>query len=289
MLETSFARLSNGRRLRYSRLDGGSGVPLVLLHGYPENLLIYSRLAPLLAPEREVLAFDWPGLGASDPWGTGASPVQMAERLLPVLDHFALDRVSLFGLDMGGQPALVAASTCRDRIDSVVVSNSLVLWDEPTSWEIQLLRKRGWNRLLIENLPRLVFRRAKQSFVERGPRLSREIEEDFWEHFRRREVRRFLSRMCAGYQGLLPRLPAYYEKIRCPVLVLWGERERHFPLAHAHRLQELVPSSELVVVSSGEHWMAWTRAAEVARCVRRFLDRPARTQAPVGGSTEQTM
>ena len=78
-------------------------------------------------------------------------------------------------------------------------------------------------------------------------------------------------------QGLLPRLPAYYEKIQCPVLTLWGERERHFPLAHAERLQKLVPPSELVVVSSGEHWMAWQSAADVAESVRRFLDRPAQT------------
>ncbi|HEY7699983.1 MAG TPA: alpha/beta fold hydrolase, partial [Vicinamibacteria bacterium] len=118
------ARLSNGRGLRYALLGGGGATPLVLLHGYPENLQIYSRLAPLLASERKVLAFDWPGLGASEPWGTGASPVQMADRLLAVLDHFALDRVALFGMDMGGQPALVAASRSSDRIASAIVSNS---------------------------------------------------------------------------------------------------------------------------------------------------------------------
>ncbi|HXV61456.1 MAG TPA: alpha/beta hydrolase [Vicinamibacteria bacterium] len=77
--------------------------------------------------------------------------------------------------------------------------------------------------------------------------------------------------MCAGYQGLLPRLPDYYEKIRRPTLILWGRRERHFPLAHAERLHELVPSSELVLISGGEHWMAWRRAADLAEIVRRFL------------------
>ncbi|HSF15911.1 MAG TPA: alpha/beta hydrolase [Vicinamibacteria bacterium] len=270
MLETSVASLSNGRRLRYACLGRG-GTPVVLLHGYPENLQIYCRLAPLLAREREVLAFDWPGLGASEPWGTGASPVQMAKRLIKVLDHFELDRVNLFGADMGGQPALVAASCFHDRIASVIVSNSLVLWNERTSPEIRLLRRRGWNRLLIEEVPWLVFGRAKSSFLERGTRLSAEVEADFWEFFRQGPVRRFLSKMCAGYQGLLPHLPGYYEKIRCPTLILWGERERHFPLAHAERLHELVPSSELVVVSGGEHWMAWQRADDLAEIVCRFL------------------
>jgi pimeloyl-ACP methyl ester carboxylesterase len=275
MLETSLATLSNGHALRYARFgpfESVEGAPIVLLHGYPESLQIYSRLAPLLARGREVLAFDWPGLGASEGWGAGASPVQMAERLLRVLDHFELDRVNLFGMDMGGQPALVAASRSPDRVASVVVSNSLVLWDERTSWEIRLLRRRGWNRLLLENCPRLVFRRAKSSFLASGSCLSPEVEADFWEHFRRKDVRRFLSRMCAGYQGLLPRLAAYYEKIRTPALILWGERERHFPLTHAERLQKLVPSSVLAVVARGEHWMVWESAPEVAGNVGRFLD-----------------
>ncbi|HEY7698562.1 MAG TPA: alpha/beta hydrolase, partial [Vicinamibacteria bacterium] len=132
------------------------------------------------------------------------------------------------------------------------------------------------NRLLIERFPRLVFHRAKRSFLERGEKLLPEVEADFWSRFRRRDVRRFLSRMCAGYQGLLPRLPAYYEKIRRPTLILWGEHERHFPLAHAERLLELVPSSEMVVVARGEHWMVWQSARDVAESVGRFLDRNER-------------
>src|SRR5438045_8609817 len=41
---------------------------------------------------------------------------------------------------MGGQPALVFAASYPERIHRLVVMNSLVLWDENTSWEIQVLR-----------------------------------------------------------------------------------------------------------------------------------------------------
>ena len=228
MLDTRLVTTGKGHKLRVARVGDGSP-PLVLLHGYPETLQIFCRLANLLARHVEVIAFDWPGMGASEPWSGGASPVHMAKRLIRVLDELKLSKVHLAATDMGGQPALVAAAEYPERIEKLVVMNSLVLWDEPTSWEIRLLREHGWNRFLIERFPRIVFRRAEQTFLERPAKLPRELRRDFWDHFRRADVRRFISRMCGGYQGFLPELPRYYEKIRRPTLALWGERDHHFP------------------------------------------------------------
>src|SRR3954469_15818522 len=104
MLPTTFEVLPGGQRLRVARL--GSGPPVVLLHGYPENLQIWSRLAPQLADRYEVIAPDWPGMGESDPWPGGATPSHMADRLRTLLDVWGIARASLVGLDMGGQPAL---------------------------------------------------------------------------------------------------------------------------------------------------------------------------------------
>lgn len=255
-----------GMGVRCARV--GSGPPLLLLHGYPESLQIFSRLAPLLAPTREVVAIDWPGMGASEEWSGGASPVHMAERVTHVMDHLSLERAEIVAMDMGAQPALVAAADYPERVTRLVVMNSLVLWDEKTSWEIRFLRRHGFNRFVIEHCPRLVFYRAEKTFLERGS-LPRELRAELWSHFRRPEVRRFVSRMCAGYQGLLPRLPSYYERIRCPTRILWGSEERHFSRAHGERLQALVPDSELAIVAAGGHWMVWEQADAIAELILR--------------------
>ena len=81
----------------------GTGPPLVLLHGYPDNLQIWCELAPAGRPFA-VIAPDWPGMGTARP-GRGATPFHMADRLLALLDSWGLGRVALAGLDMGGQPA----------------------------------------------------------------------------------------------------------------------------------------------------------------------------------------
>lgn len=282
MLPVALERVGDGRLLRVARL--GAGPPVVLLHGYPENLQIWCRVAPLLAQQHRVIAFDWPGLGGSEAWRGGATPRHQADRLRTLLDEWAIPRAAVVGLDMGGQPALVFAAAYPERCSALVVSNSLVLPDAVTSWEIRVLRRFGWNRFVLRRLPGAVFFRAEHTFLPPGVRLSPELRRDFWERFRRPEVRRFLIRMCAGYQGTLDRLPDLYPGIRVPSLVLWGERDRHFPLVHARRLHAAIPDSQLEVIPGGEHWMPWHAAPQVAAALRSFLAPAPVTQSRAAGA-----
>lgn len=254
--------MSNGKRLRLARM--GRGRPLVLLHGYPENLQVWSRLAPLLAGRFEVVAFDWPGMGYSDEWPGGATPQLMARRLGSILEELRIDQPVILGADMGGQPALAFAAENPGRVSRLVVMNSLVFGDEKTSWEIHLLRKFGFNRLALRRFPGIVFHRAESTFLPRGVRLDPALRDDFWQSFKTAPVRRFVTKMCAGYQGTLHQLPALYKQITCPALVLWAEHDRHFPLVQARRLHEAVPSSRLDVIAGGTHWMALDRTEELA-------------------------
>lgn len=269
MLQTTFETHREGR-LRVARL--GRGPPLVLLHGYPDNLQIWCELAPRLADRFEIIAFDWPGMGYSDVWRGGTTPAHMADRLLKLLDAWNIDRAGLVGMDMGGQPALAFAARHPERTRHVVVMNSLVLWNVQTSWEIRVLRQFGWNRFILRHLPWAVFWRAERTFLPPGVTLPQALRADLWETFHRLEVRTFIIRMCAGYQGMLPRLPELYGRIKCPTLILWGEADAHFPPIHAEQLHTLVVGSKLQIVSGGKHWMAWHMAGTVAEQIRAFID-----------------
>ena len=270
LLNAMMLPMRNGQRLRVARL--GAGPPLVLLHGYPENLQVWCRLAPRLAGRFEVIAFDWPGMGYSDEWPGGTTPQLMARRLLAILDDLKIDKPVLVGADMGGQPALAFAAAFPERIERLIVMNSLVFGDEKTSWEIRLLRRFGFNRFALRRLPRIVFNRAESTFLSRGFRLPPSIRNDFWTAFRRPGVRRFVSKLCAGYQGTLHQLPALYPQVACPTLILWAEHDRHFPLAQAARLHAIIPSSRLKVAKGGTHWMALERADELADQILGWID-----------------
>ena len=266
LLETERMLLSNGKYLRVARL--GNGPPIVLLHGYPENLQVWSQLAPLLADRFEVIAFDWPGMGYSDEWPGGATPQLLAKRLLTIFDELKLSSPTVLGMDMGGQPALAFAATFPDRLQQLIVMNSLVFGDEQTSWEIKWLRKFGFNRFALRTLPGIIFRRAKRTFLPHGTRLDDRLRNDFWVAFATSAVRRFISKMCAGYQGTLEQLPAMYATIQCPTLVLWAEHDKHFPLVQGTRLHQVILGSALHIVRDATHLMPLTHPIELADVIK---------------------
>jgi pimeloyl-ACP methyl ester carboxylesterase len=264
-----------GRALRYARL--GLGPPIVLLHGYPDNLHMWSAVGPLLADRFEVIAIDWPGMGGSAPWPGGATPFDMASRLIALLDHWRIERAALVGLDMGGQPAAVAAARHPQRISHLVVSGSLLQFDAPTSWEIGLLRRFKLNQFFLRHTPRLVFRRAWKSSLPPFHELGSDVVDDFWECFRREDVRRFIIRMCAGYEGALPRLVEEYRRIEIPTLALWGNEDVHFPPVHAVRLETQVRGSKVAILKGGTHWLPLQKPVEFASEIRSFLRPPSLT------------
>ena len=264
----------------------GQGEAVVLLHGYPDNLQVFSELLPLLATDKQVIAFDWPGLGDSPAWPGGATPVVLARHLLALLDAWGLAKVHLVGQDMGGQPALVFAAAYPERVHSLVIMNSLVSGDEATSWEIKWLRRFGVNKLLLRHLPRLVYWRALYTFLPGGRAgLNGPLRRELWRTFRRPAVRAYVVRMCAGYEAQLPRLPARYRRVQCPTLILWGERDKHFPPSQAHFLATQIPHAELVMVPGATHWMVLARAPEVAARLRAFY---AASPAPENATSPHT-
>ena len=270
MLDTTF-EVHQGHRVRVARLGGGP--PMVLLHGYPDTLQIWSRLAPHLATHFQVIAFDWPGMGQSEPWPGGATPFHQAERLAALLTEWQIEKAVVVGIDMGGQPALAFAAQHPDRARAIVVMNSLVQWDEQTSWEIALLRKFGWNRIMLRHFPRLVFARALRTFLPSGVRFDGVERNDMWQSFRRREVRELIIRMCAGYQGTLAHLASLYPTIRTPTLLLWAEHDKHFPPGHAHRVQAVLPNAHVELIPGAEHWMVFSEPEQVAGCIIDANDR----------------
>ena len=244
-----------GKRVRYFR--GGSGPTIVFLHGYPDNLQMWSGVAPLL-DDFDVIAFDWPGMGGSEAWAGGATPFAMADRLIALLDHWRVARAAIAGIDMGGQPAAVAAARYPDRVSHCIITGSLLRWNVRTSWEIALLRRYRFNQFALRHLPSVVFRRAVGKIAD-------DVREDFWTYFRRRDVREFIIRMCAGYQGTLPKLQDEYPRITAPILCLWGAKDRHFPPVHA--------IVKPVILEGGGHWLPLQMPAEFARHVRIALSK----------------
>jgi haloacetate dehalogenase len=89
---------------------GGTGPPVVLLHGFPETHLMWRSVAPLLALQFTVYAFDLPGYGDSTCPADLPEHAAMAKRALADLVVAAMatlghERFAMVGHDRGGRVA----------------------------------------------------------------------------------------------------------------------------------------------------------------------------------------
>jgi len=111
-------------RVRY----GGTGAPVVLLHGHPRTHTTWHEVAPRLAQRHFVVTPDLRGYGGStlppdEPDHAQSSKRAMAGDVVRLMAHLGHDRVAVIGHDRG---ALVAFRTAMDHPEAV---SQLVVMD----------------------------------------------------------------------------------------------------------------------------------------------------------------
>ena len=90
------------------------GAPIILMHGFPDSLHLYDRLAPLLAKQNRVIAFDFLGWGNSDkPREHTYNVASLRVDLESVIAYFDFDRVRLVVHDASGPPGAMSLSLLK--------------------------------------------------------------------------------------------------------------------------------------------------------------------------------
>jgi haloacetate dehalogenase len=105
---------------------GGSGPPLLLLHGYPQSHLMWHAVAPLLTSRYTVVAADLPGYGGSfrpavAPDHAPHSKRALAADLVQAMDTAGFERFAVAGHDRGGRVAYRMALDHPDTVTAAAV------------------------------------------------------------------------------------------------------------------------------------------------------------------------
>lgn len=96
----------------------GQGEPIVLLHSGGADLRDWQFIAPQLAQNYRVIAFDGHGAGKSPPL---LEPANFVEDLKNLLDRLQIERAILVGHSIGGQIATDFALAYPDRVSKLVL------------------------------------------------------------------------------------------------------------------------------------------------------------------------
>lgn len=111
-----------GVRLHYYRA-GGDHPPVVLVHGFTDNGLYWTRTIEALAPEWDVIAYDARGHGRSDRAGGRFGDAERVGDLVGLTHALGLEKPALVGHSMGAGTIALAAAQYPDLPRCIVLED----------------------------------------------------------------------------------------------------------------------------------------------------------------------
>jgi pimeloyl-ACP methyl ester carboxylesterase len=219
---------------------------VVFLHGAGQDHTIWVLPTRYFARHGyNVLAVDLPGHGRS-----GGDPIKTVEDLsewvIRVLDSAGLAQTALVGHSLGSLVAIAAAANHPDRIRSIALVGSTV----PMPVSEYLLNQASENRhAAIEFLNFLGLSKAAQLggnatpgnwMLGAGIRLMEKAAPGVIYHD---------LKACNDYRDGL----AHAAMIRCPALLIFGDRDRLTPPRFAKNLSKAIENSEVVIFPGAGH------------------------------------
>ncbi|HKE88343.1 MAG TPA: alpha/beta hydrolase [Vicinamibacterales bacterium] len=254
---------------------GGSGPPVLLLHGAPQTHITWRMVAPKLAATRTVVAADLRGYGDSSKPADGENHVNYSKRAMAldqveVMKHFGFDKFPVIGQDRGGRVTHRLALDHPERVTRAAVLDIVPTHYLYTHVTIDFVQAyfHWFNYLRAAPLPENELKAQNDAAKARA---SGEIQ---LEYLRTASDPANIHAMCEDYRAGasidLQHDGADFgkKKIACPLRVLWAEKGamgriydvmkiwRDYgsnisgrPLPGGHNLQEDVPDLVLAEIT----------------------------------------
>ncbi|GAA3213259.1 alpha/beta fold hydrolase [Microbacterium terregens] len=267
--------------------EAGSGMPVLLLHGFPQSSREWAPVMKALAGRAHLIAPDLRGAGQTDAPTTGYEPATVKGDVIALLDALGLDRVDLVAHDWS---ALVGFDLCLDhperirRYVAVAVpapyfrmSPALMrglMKAMPHLWFQWVIATPGLGPALLSKGRQRLARWLLRGFEIR-PMNDADVAE-YVQALRDPARARAASKL---YRGLI--LPGFVNVIRgkylgrvlqTPTLVLFGSDDALLPKDALTVRPEDAPHTTVEFVPGGAHFLVDDNPVEVARRVQAFLE-----------------
>jgi pimeloyl-ACP methyl ester carboxylesterase len=226
-----------GCRIRLMR--GGSGAPLLFLHG-GGGIGIWLPSMARLANTFDVIAPEHPGFGASDTPDWLDNIADLANFYLDFLDQLDLRGVHLVGSSLGGWVAAELAVRNATRLASLTLIGAAGIHVKDVEQVDTFLsndERRIRDLFYDQELAEAVVASSERPEMEDAALKNRTT----------------TARLSWQPRSHDPNLRKWLHRIKVPVLLIWGANDRLFPPAYAYVYQQLIPGAKAVVLPECGH------------------------------------
>jgi len=269
MLDLPNRTIIDGNAVRWGRI--GAGPPLVALHGTPFSAQVWRRIVPEFADRRTVYFFDMVGYGLSEMREGQDVSLSVQNRVLAALfAEWGLERPDVLAHDFGGATALRGWYLDGLRYGSLTIFDAVALapWGSPF---VQHVRRHEaafagmpdyMHRALLAAYLRTAAHRplsAEALEVYSAPWLGPVGQAAFY-----RQIAQMDQRFTDEVEGL-------YDRMDCPVTVLWGREDAWIPPAQGMRLAGRISDRAMVEIPEAGHLVQEDRPEVIVAAVLKVI------------------
>ncbi len=266
-----FVGLSDGARMRYL-VRGTQGSPVILVHGLMDSAQHWAKNLDALAREHRVWAVDLVGFGFSSRVTEPKYSLQyFARTLREFMDAQGIARASIVGHSLGGAVTLEFAHAYPMCVEKLVLI-------APGTYLTNLVGWLGW-LARVPYVPRALIGFALTSHRARMRAWRRAVGDASHIDWAELPTRIRVGRVKGTADALVAMLGSSWTnhlgerlgEVAAPTLILWGDRDRSVPLAHAARHARALPNARLVVLEGAGHIPHNEYPARVNQLILDFL------------------
>lgn len=250
--------------MRYD--DIGTGIPLLLVHGFPLDHGMWRPQVEALRDECRCIVPDLHGLGTSPLAEDPATMEGFALALKTLLDKLEIDQAVVCGFSMGGYVALAFTELYPERVKGLILCSTRSVADDGHA---KLARATTAENALARGMAELAPGMAADLLSNKTrkdrPELLAEVEGII--------ARQSPAGVAAASQGmaLRPDRTDGLARIEAPVLILAGDADTLIAPSQSEAMAEQLSDGRLVVLSGGAHLVNMERPTAFNAELVRFL------------------
>ncbi len=245
--------------------DSGSGIPVLLVHGYPLNHSIWEQQF-ILSDSFRIIAPDLPGFGQSEP-EEGLTMHDYADRLAALLDEKKIDNAAVVGHSMGGYIALAFAERHPSRMRGLglVCSQAGADTEEGRAGRIKNAERvpaEGFDFIIDAMIGKLL----SPATLQKNSGMSDQI---------RAIMKKSAPQgVTAALRAMAARKDQFetLKKLSVPVFIAAGKDDSLIPLEKSSQMADVCKSPVFVSLPDSGHMAMMENPSEFNTALRKYLD-----------------
>ena len=244
--------------------DEGRGLPIVLIHAFPQDRTLWRPQIEAFSSKYRIVAPTLRGFAGSDPVdGKAVSMDQYADDIVALMDDRKIAKAVVGGISLGGYVTLSLVLRYPDRVSGIVLANTRATADNP-----------DWAKFR-EDLVRDVEARGPVAVVENyGDKPFRpDCPEQIKAEIRAMIMKQPATGLASGTRGMAsrPDRVARLHEIKVPALVISGTKDAYIPSSDGEAMHHAIAGSTFVDIEGAGHLSNYDSAPQFNQALENFL------------------